>query len=161
MSPRHPPGLRTLLLTLLIALLVTSAPTPTAAAYAVQPPPPGTDVDYQLGGPRSVPDNVGIVVRDRSATPAGVYDVCYVNCFQTQVEEAGFWRQHRRLVLRRHGRPVVDAAWGEWLLDLRTPHKRRRLAAIVGAWTQECAAKGFDAVEFDNLDSFTRSHGLL
>src|SRR5206468_2676945 len=24
-----------------------------------------------------------------------------------------------------------------------------------------CAAKGFDAVELDNLDSFTRSHGLL
>jgi hypothetical protein len=66
-----------------------------------------------------------------------------------------------RLVLHRHGRPVVDGAWGEWLLDLRTPAKRKRLARIVGRWTAACARDGFDAVEFDNLDSFTRSHGLL
>jgi hypothetical protein len=66
-----------------------------------------------------------------------------------------------RLVLKRDGRPVVDEAWGEWLLDLRTNAKRRALARIVGRWTERCAADGFDAVEYDNLDSFTRSHGLL
>jgi hypothetical protein len=65
------------------------------------------------------------------------------------------------LVLRKQGRPVVDGAWGEWLLDIGTPAKRRALAKIVGRWTARCAEDGFDAVEFDNLDSFTRSHGLL
>ena len=34
-------------------------------------------------------------------------------------------------------------------------------ARIVGRWVDGCAADGFDAVEFDNLDSFTRSHGLI
>lgn len=124
--------------------------------------PSGTDVDYQLGGARDVPDFVGIVVRDRNAAPLeGRYNVCYVNGFQTQPDERRFWRQHWRLVLKDDGRPVVDEAWGEWLLDVRTPAKRHALARVVGRWTQGCADEGFDAVEFDNLDSFTRSHRLL
>lgn len=124
--------------------------------------PVGTDVDYQLGGNRSVPDHVGIVVRDRGAAPAsGRYNVCYVNGFQTQAAERPFWKKHRDLVLHQDGKPVRDEAWGEWLLDLRTAERRRALARIVGWWTRGCAADGFDAVEFDNLDSFTRSHHLL
>ncbi len=124
--------------------------------------PVGPDADYQLGGDAPVPANVGIVVRDRHSHPlAGHYNVCYVNGFQTQRDEASFWRTRPHLVLRRHGHPVVDSAWGEWLLDLRTKRKRQRLARIVGTWTNGCAARGFDAVEYDNLDSFTRSHGLL
>ena len=85
-----------------------------APAAAVTPPPTGTDVDYQLGGVRSVPAGVGIVVRDRRARPVpGRYNVCYVNGFQTQPGERALWRRHPRLVLRDHGRPVVDEAWGE------------------------------------------------
>jgi hypothetical protein len=142
---------------LAVLMFATAAP-----AGAVTPPPTGTDVDYQLGGNRSVPDHVGIVVRDREARPAhGRYNVCYVNGFQTQPHEKRFWRRHADLVLRRHGKPVVDEAWGEWLLDVRTAAKRKRLAAIVGRWTRGCARRGYDAVEFDNLDSFTRSRGLL
>lgn len=138
-----------------LALVCTSAP-----AHADLPV--GTDVDYQLGGNRSVPDHVGIVVRDREAQPAaGRYNVCYVNGFQTQPNERSFWRRHWSLVLKHDGKPVEDEAWGEWLLDVRTPAKRRDLARIVGRWTDRCAADGFDAVEYDNLDSFTRSHGLL
>ena len=134
----------------------------TALLALVTALPVGTDVDYQLGGTASAPDHVGIVVRDRQAAPlAGRYNVCYVNGFQTQPQERRFWRRHPGLVLREDGRPVVDAAWGEWLLDLRTTAKRERLAAIVGRWTRGCARAGFDAVEYDNLDSFTRSHGLL
>ena len=105
---------------------------------------------------------MGIVVRDRNASPAtGRYNICYVNGFQTQPDERGFWERRVGLVLHDGGRPVVDEAWGEWLLDIRTPAKRARLAEIVGRWTQGCAADGFDAVEFDNLDSFTRSHRLI
>jgi hypothetical protein len=125
-------------------------------------PPANADWDYQLGGAATPADNVGIVSRDRTDQPvADHYNVCYVNGFQTQADEASFWKKRPRLVLRRHGHPVVDSAWGEWLLDLRTKKKRQRIARIVGAWTNGCAAQGFDAVEYDNLDSFTRSHGLV
>ncbi len=144
---------------ILVPLLLFSA---APAEAAVRPLPVGTDVDYQLGGTRSVPANVGIVVRDRAAYPlTGRYNICYVNGFQTQANERGFWKKRKGLVLRRGGRPVVDSAWGEWLLDIRTPRKRVRLARIVGTWTRGCAARGYDAVELDNLDSFTRSGGLL
>lgn len=127
------------------------------------PLPPGTDVDYQLGGARDdLPDQVHVVVRDRRDPPlAERFNVCYVNGFQTQPDERRFWRDRWRLVLKDGGEPVEDEAWGEWLLDLRTPAKRRALAAIVGRWVDRCAADGYDAVEFDNLDSFTRSRGLL
>ena len=151
--------MRRLLLLVLVPLLLLAAGAP---AVARTPLPVGTDVDYQLGGARTVPASVGIVVRDRNEQPvAGRYNVCYVNGFQTQPDEAAFWKRHPRLVLRRGGRPVVDSAWGEWLLDLRTAAKRRALARIVAGWTRGCAAKGYDAVELDNLDSFTRSRHLL
>ncbi|WP_051551281.1 endo alpha-1,4 polygalactosaminidase [Nocardioides sp. URHA0020] len=146
-----------LLLPLVVALVGVTP------AVAVTPPPTGTDVDYQLGGVRTVPASVGIVVRDREARPApDRYNVCYVNGFQTQPGERALWRRHPRLVLRDgHGRPVVDEAWGEQLLDVRTTAKRTKLAAIVGRWTRGCARAGYDAVEYDNLDSFTRSGGLV
>jgi hypothetical protein len=125
--------------------------------------PGGTDVDYQLGGAAEPASNVGIVVRDRSAAPVwGLYNICYVNGFQTQPDEKAFWREHRGLVLRdAEGRPVVDEAWGEQLLDVRTAAQRKALARIVGRWVRGCERDGYAAVEFDNLDSFTRSNGLL
>ncbi len=149
------------LLVLLVALLLLGGTASPSYAATVQPLPVGTRADYQLGGPRSVPDDVGIVVRDRGVAPAGRYDVCYVNAFQTQPDERAFWERHPRLVLRKNGRPVVDSAWGEQLLDLRTAAKRAALARIVAGWTQGCAARGYEAVELDNLDSFTRSKRLL
>lgn len=134
------------------------------ASYAgVEPLPVGTDVDYQLGGAARMPGHVGIIVRDREAEPAkGRYNVCYVNGFQTQASEQAFWDEHQDLVLHdAAGEPVEDEAWHEFLLDVRTAETRRPLARIVGGWVEDCAADGFDAVEFDNLDSFTRSGGLI
>jgi hypothetical protein len=132
------------------------------ATAAVKPLPTGTDFDYQLGGNRSVPAGVGIVARDRSAHPlAGKYNICYVNGFQTQPDESTFWKKHPTLILRRAGKPVIDQGWGEKLLDTRTPAKRKKLAIVVGRWIAGCARSGFQAVELDNLDSFTRSHGLI
>ena len=132
-------------------------------AAAVVTLPTGTDVDYQLGGAAEPAPNVGIVVRDRTEPPAaGRYNVCYVNGFQTQPNERRFWRRHPGLLLRdAQGRPVVDEAWGEVLLDVRTHAKRKALARIEGRWVRGCARHGYAAVEFDNLDSFTRSHGLV
>ena len=144
---------------LLVPLLLLATSGPAVARVAL---PVGPDVDYQLGGARPVPANVGIVVRDRKARPvAGKYNVCYVNGFQTQTDERWFWKKRPGLILHKHGHRVVDSAWGEWLLDLRTPKKRQRLAGIVGKWVHGCAVHGFDAVEFDNLDSFTRSKHLM
>ncbi len=150
-----------------VALLtvVTSTPAPAAGqgdGEELVALPVGTDVDYQLGGVRSVPARVGVVVRDRTAEPeTDRYNICYVNGFQTQDSERDFWAKRMKLVLHHHGEPVVDEAWGEWLLDIRTEAKRDRLAVIMGRWISGCADDGFDAVEFDNLDSFTRSGGLL
>jgi Glycoside-hydrolase family GH114 len=149
-------GIGTVLLSMLMLLAVAA---PAAARTNL---PVGTNADYQLGGDASAPPGVGIVERDRTSRPlAGHYNICYVNGFQTQTDEQPFWKKHPRLILRRHGHRVVDSAWGEWLLDVRTKKKRQRLARIVGAWTQGCKAQGFDAVEYDNLDSFTRSRGLI
>jgi hypothetical protein len=137
---------------------------PVGPSYAaVTKPPTGTHFDYQLGGNRSVPGHVGIVVRDRKAAPkGGRYNICYVNGFQTQAEERPFWkRKHWNLVLKKRGRPVVDENWGEWLLDIRTGEKRRKLTKIVGRWIDGCADDGYAGVEFDNLDSFLRSKGLI
>jgi hypothetical protein len=153
-----------LVTSLATVVLVTMAhPLPaTAATVAVRPLPVATPFDYQLGGARDLPDGVGIVVRDRQAPPVlGTYSVCYVNGFQTQPNERAFWRRRKALVLHHHGRPVLDTTWGEWLMDLRTAARRRTLARIVRPWTRRCAAAGFDAIEFDNLDSYRRSLGLL
>lgn len=146
----------------LVALVVVLAAVPSYAGTITRPPV-GTDWDYQLGGARPVPRHVGIVERDRLAKPvSGKYNVCYVNGFQTQVVEKRFWRRHHwSLVLKDHGKAVVDSVWGEWLLDTRTRAKRHALARIMGKWTKRCARDGFDAVEYDNLDSFSRSHHLL
>jgi hypothetical protein len=150
----------------LLALVLSLVGGPSVAGrstvIAIPLPPIGTDWDYQLGGARPVPAHVGIVERDRRAAPvAGKYNICYVNGFQTQVDEKKFWHRHWSLVLKRNGRPVVDSVWGEWLLDIRTTAKRLALAKIMGRWTARCARDGFDAVEYDNQDSFTRSHHLL
>jgi hypothetical protein len=141
---------------------VPAATSGSSGASAITLPPLGTDWDYQLGAARPVPSHVGIVERDRTAKPlAGVYNVCYVNGYQTQVEQKRFWRRHWSLVLKDAGKPVTDSVWGEWLLDTRTAAKRHALAKIMGRWTAGCAAKGFEAVEYDNLDSFSRSRHLL
>lgn len=157
--------MKRLLLVLAAALALSlAAPASTAAGSApdLRPLPVGTDVDYQLGGAVDRPASVGIVVRDRTAEPApGRYNVCYVNGFQTQPDAKRFWRERSGLLLQRGGLLVVDGQWGEWLFDVRTRAQRQRLARIVGRWIEGCAADGFDAVELDNLDSFTRSKRLM
>lgn len=148
----------------LLACLVPVGPAPAPGRHDVRVPPANVRFDYQLGGSRPVGAGPAVVVRDRAARPAGRYDVCYVNGFQTQPHERRFWRSggRWRLVLKRaDGTPVVDEAWGEWLLDTRTAPKRRALAGIVGGWTAGCAGRGYEGVEYDNLDSWTRSGRLL
>ena len=47
------------------------------------------------------------------------------------------------------------------LLDTSTAAKRAAIARIEAGWIAGCATAGYQAVEPDNLDSWTRSHGLL
>ena len=133
-----------------------------AAASAVPTGfPVGAVPDYQLGGSYEPAAEVGIVGRDRSAEPApGVYSICYVNGFQTQPGELDTWAED--LLLHRDGEPVFDPDWpDEVLVDTSTAEHRTRIARQVTPWIDACADAGFQAVEFDNLDSYTRSEGAL
>jgi hypothetical protein len=129
----------------------------------VRLPPANAGFDYQLSEPYPVPSGVSVVTRDRTApVAAGAYNICYVNAFQAQPDEISWWRKHHpELLLRHNGSEVVDSFWDETLFDVSTPARRESLLAIVGPWIDGCAAAGFDAVEPDNLDSWTRSEGLL
>ncbi|MFD9035390.1 endo alpha-1,4 polygalactosaminidase [Streptomyces sp. NPDC059567] len=141
-----------------------SAPSSQAPSGKVVPPEPHVGFDYQIGGPYSPPSGVGAVSRDRTVKPApGLYNICYVNAFQAQPDATDWWRaNHPDLLLRNTtGSLVMDEDWGEALLDVSTPAKRERLAAIVGEWIDGCATDGYQAVEADNLDSYERSGGRL
>jgi hypothetical protein len=127
-------------------------------------PPANGKFDYQLGGAYTPPTGTAIVTRDRSAAIAtSLYNICYVNGFQIQPDETSFWMtQHPDLMLRDSGgNLVVDTQWNEVLIDVSTSTKRDAVAAIVGGWIDGCKSAGFDAVEIDNLDSYSRSGALL
>ena len=128
------------------------------AALIVLPPTPAP-ADYQLGGPYRPAADVRIVARDRTERPVpGVYNICYINAFQTQPGEISWWRRkHPGLVAGTR-----DRNWpGEVLLDTSTAAKRRAIVRIESRWMKGCADKGFAAVEPDNLDSWTRSRDRL
>ena len=133
-----------------------------APSQAAQPPPANAGFDYQIGGDYALPAGVSVVSRDWyiGDAPRGTYAICYVNAFQTQDDESGVRRRDERsawprdLVLSRLG---DDPNWGgEYLIDISTAARRKRAARWVQPMIRTCAKKGFDAVEYDNLDSWTR-----
>lgn len=134
-------------MTLAVATVLTLAAC--APAADVVPLPVGV-ADYQLGEPYPPAEDVAVVVRDSTASPEpGVYSVCYVNAFQTQPGES----VDPALLL------APDPAWpDELLLDTA---QRDALVDRVEDVLARCSTAGFDAVELDNLDSWTRSDGQL
>ncbi|KAH6906504.1 glycoside hydrolase family 114 protein [Coprinopsis sp. MPI-PUGE-AT-0042] len=133
---------------------------------AVTLPPANGKFDYQLGGAYTPPSGTVTVVRDRTASIAtGLYNICYINGFQTQPgSEATWWKtNHDTLLLRKsNGQYFEDPDWpGEIMLDTRTAAKRTAIATILNGWIDGCATAGFNAIEPDNLDTWTRSNGLL
>jgi hypothetical protein len=135
-----------------------------STAHRPEPPPANAGFDYQIGEAYPPPAGARVITRDRAAEPVpGRYTVCYVNAFQAQPEELGWWRAHHRglLLHDRAGAEVVDRDWNEVLLDISTADRRTAVAAVVDRWLDGCATRGFRAVEPDNLDSWTRSGGLL
>lgn len=143
---------------LVTALLV---PATSAQAAAVSLPPTHAGFDYQIGGAYTPPASVKVVTRDHTASPAaGLYNICYVNAFQAQPGAEGEWAAD--LLLRDSaGKVVYDKDWGEALLDVRTEAKQKRIAAQIGTQIDGCRDKGFQAVEPDNYDSYTRSAKLI
>ena len=146
--------------TILLALLLCAAVA--APAGAAAPPPANAPFDYQIGGDYALPAGVSVVSRDwyLGSAPAGAYAICYVNAFQTQDDEPGVTRRDERsawprsLVLSGLG---DDPNWGgEYLVDISTARKRKRAANWIQPMIRTCKRKGFEAVEYDNLDSWTR-----
>ncbi|WP_448630723.1 endo alpha-1,4 polygalactosaminidase [Cellulomonas soli] len=154
--------------TLLVALALAACGPSTApsaqpsAAPPVELPSTGT-ADYQLGGAYPPPDGTTIVARDSGDSPAdGTYGLCYVNGFQSQPGDSERWATRGLLLLDEAGQPVVDEGWpDEMLLDTSTEQSRAGIADELATELHRCADAGFDAVELDNLDSWTRSDGRL
>lgn len=129
-------------------------------------PPANATFDYQIGGDYPLPPSVRVVSRDwfeGTAPEEPVYGICYVNAFQTQPDdetvdrpdEQSNWPPH--LVLTDLG---DDPNWGgEYLIDISTEEKRAEAADQVKPMIQTCADKGFQGIELDNLDSWTRFDG--
>ncbi|WP_200956960.1 endo alpha-1,4 polygalactosaminidase [Phycicoccus sp. Root563] len=134
-------------------------------AAAVHLPPTTGAFDYQLDEPYPPAGGVTVVVRDReSPSPSDRYGVCYVNAFQTQPQDRDAWLRDRAALVLRHasGAPVTDPGWpGELLIDIGRPALRQAAATVVSAQLDTCVGQGFEAVELDNLDSWTRSGGRL
>jgi hypothetical protein len=147
------------------ATLGSVSSTRAATGRHVTVPPANGRFDYQIGGDYKPLRSVKIVDRDRTATPAaGVYNICYINAFQTQAEQDSWWKRHHSKLLLHNasGHLIEDPGWpGEFMLNTATPRSRAGLAKIEDRWLDGCKAKGFDGVEPDNLDSNTRSHDLL
>jgi hypothetical protein len=124
-------------------------------------PPENAGFDYQLGSAYNLPQGITIVARDRTHAPQpGAYNICYVNGFQVQPGEENDWEAD--LLLRNdRGEVIVDPNWDEAILDISTAVKRERIAVFVGAWISRCARDGFQAVEIDNLDTYTRTDGRI
>ena len=66
------------------------------------------------------------------------------------------------VLLDAAGDPLIDANWpDENIIDISTDAKRQAAADRQSAAIDACSDSGFDAVEFDNLDSYSRSEGML
>jgi hypothetical protein len=168
--------MQNLVVAVLIALLIGAALPSVAgaqdttieavAAPTWELPPANAKFDYQIGGKYRRPRGVTVVSRDwleGKPLRGDRYSICYVNAFQTQADVPGVnrpdeqsnWPQH--LVLDELG---DDPRWGgEYLIDISTRAKRRAALRHLEPIIDTCARKGFDAVEFDNLDSWTRFRG--
>ncbi|MFJ2620218.1 endo alpha-1,4 polygalactosaminidase [Glutamicibacter sp. NPDC087344] len=145
--------------------LAACAPQPAEEAVPRDPavllPPASGQPDYQLGQGYEPAPLVQIVVRDKTSAPDPQrYSVCYLNAFQSQPGELELWPEHT--LLRGDGGLLFDPDWpDEVLLDTSSEQRRAAILAVVRPWIQDCADAGFNAVEFDNLDTYTRSGGAL
>ncbi len=134
-------------------------PTPTACAGCWRPPL-RTSWQWQLSTPVDLSvaaqaydidlfDNSAATVQALHAS--GRKAVCYIN--------AGAWEDWRPDAQRYPGALLGQSdGWpGERWLDIR---QLPALLPILTARVQQCQAKGFDGVEFDNVDGYTNTTGF-
>ncbi|CAL9591586.1 hypothetical protein SUDANB145_05236 [Streptomyces sp. enrichment culture] len=158
-SPLHSRTALTAAGAVALAALVCAPGNATAATVTL--PPAGAGFDYQIGGAYTPPAGVEVVTRDHEDAPAdGLYNICYVNAFQTQPGATDEWKG--LLLEDADGNVVYDDEWaGEAVLDITTEDNRKAIAEKVGGWIDDCAAKGYQAVEPDNFDTYDRFSDLL
>ncbi len=146
-------------LPLLLATLIGQAGT--AAASGWWQPTPGLEWQVQFSGSIDTTAGADVFDLDGFDTPrslvASLHDdgrrtVCYVN--------AGAWESWRsdagRYPASVKGRQL-DGWPGERWLDIR---RLDVLKSIIRERVAMCAAKGFDAVEFDNVDGYANRTGF-
>ncbi|MDX2025502.1 endo alpha-1,4 polygalactosaminidase [Microcella sp.] len=147
------------------APLEQTAPGPAPDPAALFTLPVEGRIDYQLGGASDPAPGVTLVVRDATEQPAaGIPNICYINGFQTQPGELESWLAEapEAVLLDAAGDPVIDPNWpDEALLDPRTLEARDAIVERLGPLIDGCAEAGFVGVEFDNLDSYSRSNDVL
>ena len=93
---------------------------------------------------------------------AGLYNICYVNAFQTQPHEESFWEASSRvhLITFADGNRRYDGDWGEFAFDISTDRNAMSLPLSSMPGSPSCKNDGFNAVEPDNLDTYTRFSGI-
>ena len=133
---------------------------------ALAAPPPGVDWDWQLSEAIDPPEGIQAfdtdpdnVTRDQimALNEAGVFTICYVS-----VGTMEDWRDDAAQFSdpSLYPNPVVGKAYEEWpgefFLDIRQP----TLRYVMQKRFFECALKGFQAIEADNLDVYTNDSGF-
>ncbi len=124
-------------------------------------PAPGLTFQWQLQGELDTSVDAEVYDVDMFDTPGTTVDalhedgrkvICYIS--------AGSWERWRpdadkfpKAVLGRR----LDGWAGERWLDIR---KLRKLRPIMNARMDKCAQKGFDGIEFDNIDGYTNRSGF-
>lgn len=139
-----------------LVMLASGVPVPTAALPEF---PAHGRFDYQIGGGYDPSPGTRIVTRDSSASTApGTFGICYLNAFQTQPGRASAFPSGL-LQKDRSGERLVDPDWpDEFLLDTTTASRRRAIVDRLAPIVDSCAAKGYRAIEPDNLDTYTRDY---
>ena len=142
----------------IILLLCITLPISTQVHANIKKLPKNHISDYQLGGIYTPEKGVNVIVADSTASPTrGFYNICYVNGFQTQPDDT--WPSDL-LLTRDDGEPIIDPNWpDERIMNISTPNFRQAIFEKIKPTIEICSRNGFDAIEFDNLDSFTRSEG--
>ncbi|VAW14655.1 putative endo alpha-1,4 polygalactosaminidase [hydrothermal vent metagenome] len=153
--------MRTIVNPLKYALLAAFFAMPTLAA-----PLPGASWDWQLSEAIAPPADIKVfdadpdnVTRDQimELNKAGVYTICYVS-----VGTLENWRSDVNTFYDGNVfyYPVVGKAYGNWpgefFLDIRQPNLRY----VMQRRFMDCALKGFQAVEADNMDVYTNDSGF-
>jgi hypothetical protein len=146
------------LLVICCLLVVTALAAPVAGV--VRRPPADATWQYQLEGRVDVSNPARVFDIDGQATPAstvarlqraGRYVVCYINAGSYERWRPDAARFRASLLGKSNG-------WaGERWLDIR---RLDLLAPIMRARMDMCKAKGFDAVEPDNVDGYANSTGF-